>query len=70
MRNPLKLTKRQRVRRKPYTQTLSFLYDYNIIDNAPTKLELKLRQRPKSDKIIKNPFQRTGFLGLKKKGGK
>ena len=66
-RNPLKMTIKQRTKRRPYTKQLSFLYDYEMIDKAPTKMELKLRQRPKSDKIIKNPFQRTGFLGLKKK---
>lgn len=67
VRNPLKIPKRQRVKRKPYTKELAFLYDYKVIDSAPTKTELKLRQRPKSEKIIKNPFQKSGYIGLKRR---
>lgn len=66
VRNPLRIPRRIRVKRRPYTKKLSFLYDYKIIDSAPTKTELKLRQRPKSEKIIKNPFQKSGYLGLKR----
>lgn len=66
-RNPLLIPKNKRIRRRPYTKELSFLYDFTIIDYAPTKSEIKLRQRPKSDKIIKNPFQKTGYIGLKRK---
>lgn len=67
VRNPLRIPKGKRVKRRPYNKELAFLYDYKIIDSSPSKTELKLRQRPKSEKIIKNPFQKTGFLGLKRK---
>jgi hypothetical protein len=67
VRNPLKIPRNIRVKRRPYNKELAFLYDYKIIDSAPTKTELKLRQRPKSEKIIKNPFQKSGYLGLKRR---
>jgi len=67
VRNPLRIPKRQRVKRRPYNKELAFLYDYKMIDSAPTKTELKLRQRPKSEKIIKNPFQQSGYIGLKRR---
>ena len=64
VRNPLRIPKHKRVKLRPYNKELAFLYDYKIIDSAPTKTELKLRQRPKSEKIVKNPFQKSGYLGL------
>ena len=67
VRNPLRIPKHKRVKRRPYTKKLGFLYDYKMIDSAPTKRESKLRERPKSEKIIKNPFQKSGYLGLKKR---
>lgn len=67
VRNPLRIPKNKRVKRRPYTKELSFLYDYKIIDSSPSKTELKLRQRPKSQKIIRNPFQKSGYVGLKRK---
>jgi hypothetical protein len=72
MRNPLKIPKSKRIKRRPYTKELSFLYRYRIFDSGPTKKEIELRRNrytgEKSDKIIRNPFQKTGFLGLKRKG--
>ena len=67
VRNPLKIPRNIRMKRRPYTKQLSWAYDYKVVDSGSTKTELKLREKPKSEKIIKNPFQKTGFLGLRKK---
>ena len=67
VRNPLKIPKRQRVKRRPYNKELSFLYNYKVIDSSTSKTELKLRERPKSEKILKNPFQKSGYIGLKRR---
>ena len=70
-RNPLMIPKRKRMKRKPYTKELSWAYDYRTETTAPTKKELKQYKNRYTgkplDKIIKNPFQKTGYLGLKKK---
>lgn len=67
VRNPLKIPKRLRVKLRPYNKELSFLYNYEVIDSSTSKTELKLRERPKSEKIIKNPFQKSGYIGLKRR---
>jgi hypothetical protein len=67
VRNPLKIPRNIRMKRRPYTKQLSWAYDYKVVDDDQRKTTLILRQRPKSQKVIKNPFQKTGFLGLRKK---
>ena len=77
-RNPLSIPARKRMKRRPYEKVLSFLYDYDILTEERTKGEASsiiatwssetLRDKIiKSDKVIKNPFQKTGWLGLRKK---
>jgi hypothetical protein len=70
-RDPMKIQKRKRMQRRPYTREMSFAYDYKVETSAPTKTELKLYRnrytKEKIDKIIRNPFQKTGFVGLRRK---
>lgn len=70
-RDPLKIPKRKRLKTRPYTKEMSVFYDYREETTAPTKTELKLyRERYTGkplDKIVKNPFQRGGFLGLRRR---
>ena len=71
VRNPLKIPKSKRVKRRPYEKNLSFLYNYKVETEASTKTELKLyRNRysdKKVDKIVKDPFKSKGFLGLRRR---
>jgi hypothetical protein len=67
VRNPLKIPRTIRMKRRPYTQELSWAYNYKVVDDDQRKGTIEARVRPKSEKIIKNPFQKTGFLGLRKK---
>jgi hypothetical protein len=59
------------MKRRPYTKEMAWAYNYYIDDNASTKTELKLRRQrytnKSPDKIIKNPFQKTGWVSLFKK---
>ena len=71
VRNPLRIPRKKRMKTRPYTKQLWWAYDYTIEDNAPTKTELKSRRQrytnKSPDKIIKNPFQKTGWVSLFKK---
>ena len=71
VRNPRRTPKRIRLKSKPYEKNLSFLYNYKLETDAPTKTELKqYRNRysgKKVDKIVKDPFKSRGFLGLMRK---
>jgi len=70
-RNPLSIPARKRKKRRPYEKILSFLYDYEIMSDEPTKEGASLRTFGKKmtfpDKVIKNPFQKSRWLGLRKK---
>ena len=63
--NPRNLSVRELMRRRPYEKAMSWNYDYQSSDSAPTKLELRLRNL--SDIIVRNPFQKTGFIGARKR---
>lgn len=65
------IPKNIRMKRRPYTKELSWAYKYKVVDADQRKEAILLRvdkkQRRKSEKVIRNPFQKTGFLGLKRK---
>jgi len=63
--NPRNLSRTQQIKSRPFEKSMAWFYGWRMSDAAPTKLELRLRG--KSEKIVKNPFQKTGFLGIQKR---